>query len=198
MKNLGFAVGSLAVALLLTAFTLGIKATLNVDKNASKITWKGEKVTGFHAGEIKIDNGTLSVENGKLTGGGFAIDMNSITCTDLKPTEGGEKLVGHLKADDFFGVAKFPKATLAITKATWQGGNNYKIVANLTIKNITKEIKFPAVVSLSDKAAKAEAKIIIDRTDFDVKYGSGSVFDNLGDKTIYDNFEIGVTLFAKE
>lgn len=198
MKNLGFAAGFLALAFFLVAFTFGIKANFNVDKNASKISWKGEKVTGFHAGEIKVDNGTLIVDNGKLTGGSFTIDMNSITCTDLKPAEGGDKLIGHLKADDFFGTAKFPQAKFVITKATWQGGNNYKIVGNLTIKNITKELKFAATAAITDKEAKADAKIMIDRTDFDIKYGSGSFVDNLGDKTIYDNFELVIALVAKQ
>lgn len=196
MKKSGLVFGLLAVLVSLAAFTFSPKATLKVDKAASKITWKGEKVTGFHAGGISVSNGSLMIENGKLTGGSFEIDMNSITCTDLKPAEGGDKLVTHLKADEFFGVAKFPTAKFVVTKATWQGGNNYKIVGNLTIKETTKEIKFNAVVTGNEEKATADATVIIDRTDYNVKYGSGSIFDGLGDKTIYDNFELKISLVA--
>jgi polyisoprenoid-binding protein YceI len=196
MKKSSVVFGLLALLVSLAALTFNTKATLNVDKKASKITWKGESVTGFHAGEISVSNGSLTIENGKLTGGSFDIDMNTITCTDLKPAEGGDRLVGHLKADDFFGVAKYPTAKFVITKSTWQGGNNYKIVGNLTIKETTKEIKFNAVASGNDTKATAEATVMIDRTDYNVKYGSGSFFDGLGDKTIYDNFELKISLVA--
>jgi len=195
MKKTSLVFGLLALLVSLAAFTLNTKAVLNVDKKASKITWKGEKVTGFHAGEISVSNGSLTIENGKLTGGSFEIDMNSITCTDLQG-EGAGKLVGHLKADDFFGVAKFPIAKFVVTKASWQGGNNYKVVGNLTIKETTKEIKFNAVVKGDDTKATADATLIIDRTDYNVKYGSGSFFDGLGDRTIYDNFELKISLVA--
>ncbi len=198
MKKLSLVFGLFALVISLAAFTLQTKAVFNVDKSASKLVWKGEKVTGFHAGELKFDNGTLTVENGKLTAGSFDIDMNSMTCTDLKAAEGGDKLIGHLKADDFFGVAKFPKAKFVSTKIVWQGGNNYKVVGNLTIKETTKEIKFTAVATVDATSAKADATVIIDRTDYKIQYGSGSFLDGLGDKTIYDNFELKISLVAKQ
>jgi len=125
-----------------------------------------------------------------LTGGEFAIDMTSITVTDL---DGGMKgkLEGHLKSPDFFGVENHPVANFKITKVVPRGtGGSYKVVGDLTIKNITKEIKFNADV----KDDMATANIQIDRSDFNVKYGSGSFFDNLGDKTIYDEFDMVVDL----
>jgi polyisoprenoid-binding protein YceI len=198
MKKVSLVFSLFALVISMAAFTLQTKAVFNVDKAASKLVWKGEKVTGFHAGELKLDNGTLTVENGKLTAGSFDIDMNSMTCTDLKPAEGGDKLIGHLKADDFFGVAKFPKAKFVSTKIVWQGGNNYKVVGNLTIKETTKEIKFTTMATIDATSAKAEATLIIDRTDYNLKYGSGSFMDGLGDKTIYDNFEVKVSLVAKQ
>jgi polyisoprenoid-binding protein YceI len=198
MKKISVIIGIFTLFLTMAAFTLQTKAVFTVDKVASKLVWKGEKVTGFHAGELKVDNGTLTVENGKLTGGSFEIDMNSMTCTDLKPNEGGDKLIGHLKADDFFGVAKFPKAKFVTTKVVWQGGNNYKVVGNLTIKETTKEIKFTANTTIEGNTAKADATLVIDRTDYKVQYGSGSFLDGLGDKTIYDNFELKISLVAKQ
>ncbi|MBP9193392.1 MAG: YceI family protein, partial [Saprospiraceae bacterium] len=96
-----------------------------------------------------------------------------------------------LKSDDFFGVAQFPEAKLDITKVISRGKpGEYKVVAKITIKNMTKEVKFDAMVA----NGKATATIKLDRTDFDVRYGSGSFFDNLGDKTIYDEFDLTVSL----
>jgi polyisoprenoid-binding protein YceI len=104
---------------------------------------------------------------------------------------GKGKLEGHLKSDDFFGVAAHPTATIKFTKVVSRGvAGEYKITANITIKNITKEIKFNATA----KDGTANATIKLDRSDFDIKYGSGSFFDNLGDKTIYDEFDLAITL----
>lgn len=170
----------------------------NVDVKSSVIVWTGYKVTGKHTGTVKVKNGNLNWDNGQLTGGSFEIDMNSITCTDLEG-EYASKLVGHLKSDDFFGVEKHPVAKFVITKAIPQDTKgNYKIVGNLTIKEKTKELKFQAAVSESNNTINASGKITVDRSDFDVKFGSGSFFDNLGDKTIYDEFDLQVSLVAKK
>jgi len=124
--------------------------------------------------------------------------MNSITCTDLEGEYAG-KLVGHLKSDDFFGVAKYPTAKFVITKAIPQDTKgNYKIVGNLTIKEKTNEVKFAAAVSESNGTVNASGKITVDRSEYDVRFGSGSFFDGLGDKTIYDEFDLQVTLVAKK
>lgn len=172
--------------------------TYNVDVTASNIIWNGYKVTGQHSGTVKLKNGNLTFNNNQLNGGSFEIDMNSITCTDLDAEYGG-KLVGHLKSDDFFGVAKYPTAKFVITRAIPQDTKgNYKIVGNLTIKQTTKEIKFAANLSESNGKVTATGKITIDRSEYDVRFGSGSFFDNLGDKTIYDEFDLNVTLVAKK
>ena len=116
--------------------------------------------------------------------------MTSINSTDVSG-KAKENLDGHLKSEDFFGIAKFPEAKLDITRVVSKGKpGEYKVVANITIKNTTKEIKFDAMVA----NGKATANIKLDRTDFDVRYGSGSFFDNLGDKTIYDEFDLMVSL----
>lgn len=172
--------------------------TYNVDVTSSTIAWTGYKVTGKHTGYVKVKNGNLAMADGKLTGGSFDIDMNSITCTDLEGEYAG-KLVGHLKSDDFFGVAKYPTAKFVITKAIPQDTKgNYKIVGNLTIKEKTNEVKFLAAVNESNGTINASGKITVDRSEYDVKFGSGSFFDNLGDKTIYDEFDLQVTLVAKK
>ncbi len=184
MKQLFFSVFAFMMALSLNAQTKAVNAS------ASKVNWKGYKVTGSHEGTINVKSGSLTFKGEILTGGDFIIDMNSINCTDL---QGGGKgnLEGHLKSDDFFGVATYSDAKFVITKVVSKGKpGEYKIIGNLTIKKATKEVKFDAMVS----AGMAKATLKIDRTDFDVRYGSGSFMDNLGDKTIYDEFDLNVNL----
>ena len=184
--------------LAILAMAAKVADTYNVDVNSSTIAWTGYKVTGKHTGYVKVKNGNLSWDAGKLTGGSFEIDMNSIACTDLEGEYAG-KLVGHLKSDDFFGVAKYPAAKFVITKAIPQDTKgNYKIVGNLTIKEKTNEVKFLAAVSESNGTINASGKITVDRSEYDVRFGSGSFFDGLGDKTIYDEFDLQVSLVAKQ
>lgn len=169
-----------------------------VEITESAITWKGHKVTGSHQGTIDLKSGDLTYdENGNLTGGAITIDMTTIKCTDLSGGGAG-KLEGHLKSDDFFGTANFPTASLAITNVSPKGTpGDYKVTADLTIKETTKSIKFYANVAKTGGMKVATADLKVDRTDFDVRYGSGSFFDNLGDKTIYDEFDINVKIVTK-
>lgn len=183
--------------LLISAFVTSVQAqNYIVNAASSAIVWKGYKVTGEHTGTVKIKDGKLSFNNGVLTGGEFTIDMNSITNTDLEGEWAG-KLVGHLKSDDFLGVASHPTSKLVITRAiALDTKGNYKIVGNLTIKGITKEVKFQANVKEANGSVNASGKIVVDRSEYDIRYGSGSFFDGLGDKTIYDEFDLQVSLVA--
>lgn len=117
------------------------------------------------------------------------MDMTSISCTDLTG-DSKSSLENHLKSADFFSVSKFPTSELIIKKAIKLTDNSYDISAMLTIKNITKDIRFVANM----QGNSLNANIIIDRTEFDVRYGSGSFFDDLGDNMIMDDFEITVNL----
>ncbi len=173
-------------------------AALSVDTAKSTVSWKAYKVTGAHEGTITIKNGQLDMADGVLTGGSFDIDMTTINCTDLEGEWKG-KLEGHLNSPDFFNTAEFPGANLKITRVVPKGTpGDYKVTANLTIKNITKEVKFYTHVEDGGQQATATADLTIDRTDFDIRYGSGSFFDNLGDKTIYDEFELKINLVANK
>ena len=184
-----------ALALVVCSFTH--ITTYTVDATASNIVWTAEKVTGKHTGNVKIKNGTLQVDHGKLIGGSFEIDMTSITDSDLEG-EWAAKLVGHIKSEDFFGVDKYPTAKFVITRAIPQDTKgNYKIVGNMTIKEKTNEVSFKANVAEAGGNLTAIGDIVVDRSKFDVKYGSGSFFDNLGDKTIYDEFGLKVSLSAR-
>ena len=169
--------------------------TVTINVTDSKIEWTGRKVTGKHNGTIAIKEGTLNFQDSVLTGGSFVIDMTTITVTDL--SGGGKaKLEGHLKSDDFFGVENFPTASFVIKSASPKGGGLYDITGDLTIKGITNPVSFVATVSYKKTGCFATALITVDRTLYNVRYGSGKFFDNLGDSTIHDEFELAVTLVS--
>jgi polyisoprenoid-binding protein YceI len=195
-----FRVFTLVMAMMAVMF--GVKAendakeTYTADVTKSEIKWNGKKVTGEHYGKIKLDNASLTMENGLLTGGSFVVDMTSLTVDDITDPGTNQKLTGHLKSDDFFGVEKFPKANFVITEVSKKDGNNYHVKGNITIKGKTEAIEFPAVVHTKGSEVDATATVTINRAKFDVKYGSGSFFDNLGDKMIYDNFDLDIHLVA--
>ncbi|MGM5469934.1 YceI family protein [Flavobacteriaceae bacterium LMO-SS05] len=161
----------------------GEKKEIKVEN--SKVVWKGYKVTGSHHGVIAIKSGGLTFNENKLTGGEFIIDMSTITNTDLEGEYKG-KLEGHLKSDDFFGVEKFPTASLIFTNVKSTGKNSYKVTGDITIKGKTESMTF----DVSIYGNKANASLKIDRTKFDVRYGSASFFDGLKDKAIYDEFDL--------
>lgn len=190
MKNTIKNIGALVVLAFLTFSFTGIKETRkDIKIKNSNIVWKGYKVTGSHQGTIALKSGSLNFNKKKLTGGEFTIDMASITCTDLNG-EYKNKLEGHLKSDDFFGVKKNPTASLVFKNVKSTGKNSYKIKGNLTIKGITKSV----TLNLSIYGNKANATLKIDRSKYNVKYGSTSFFDGLKDKAIYDEFDLVVDL----
>ncbi|GGG29727.1 hypothetical protein GCM10011344_33250 [Dokdonia pacifica] len=153
------------------------------------ITWTGKKVTGSHTGTIELQEGTLIMEGNELVGGSFTVNMTSIQVTDLEAGKGKEKLEGHLKTDEFFGVNNFPTATFVITEVA-KSGNGYSVVGNMTIKGITQSMK----IRMSINGNSASTNLTVDRTKYGITYGSGSFFDNLKDKAINDNFELAINL----
>jgi len=178
------------------AFSNVISYSVNVEQ--STVTWIGKKIAYSHNGTIKISEGKLDISEGNLIGGNFTIDMTSIEDLDLEDSEKNAKLLGHLKSPDFFGVEKYPTATMEITsvKMLKSEGGNYEVTGDLTIKGQTHPVVFPADISINDGIVTAKATIVFDRSKYDVRYGSGSFFDDLGDTVIYDDIEIGVELIA--
>ena len=160
-----------------------------INTTESSIHWLAKKVTGQHEGNIKISSGNLVYGNGVLSGGSFVVDMNSINCIDLEGEYKG-KLEGHLKSNDFFGVAEHPQATLTFTNVKAKGNGLYSITGDFTIKGKTN----PATFDLQISELNASAKVTINRSLYDIRYGSRSFFDNLGNKMIYDDFELNVNL----
>lgn len=181
---------TIALALItVVSFSLNAQTTKKVNTGKSKIEWLGKKVTGQHNGTIDLKDGALVFTKDKLVGGNFTVNMTSINTTDLTGEYKG-KLDGHLKSEDFFGVEKFPTAALVFKTVADKGNNVTAVTADLTIKGITNPVTF----DMTTNNGVATTKLIVNRAKYDVKYGSGSFFDNLGDKTIYDDFELDVTL----
>jgi polyisoprenoid-binding protein YceI len=168
----------------------------HVDTKKSNSNWIGTKVTGAHNGKINISNGVIDSDGKSISKGVIEFDMNSITNIDLTDKGYNDKLIGHLKSEDFFSVAKHPTSTFEITSVKLKSGENYDVTGKLTIKGITNEITFPAVIKITPKMIIAIAKITVNRVKFDIKYGSASVFDNIGDKAISDDFILDVNIIA--
>jgi polyisoprenoid-binding protein YceI len=186
MKNLK----SIALALVVVLATAAVSAqTKNINTTTSNIEWLGKKVTGQHNGTVNFKDGALIFKGKKLKGGIFTVDMTSLTATDLTGEYQG-KLNGHLKADDFFGTDKFPTSKLVFKSIGTKSANVYNVTADLTIKGITKPVTFVLTVN----GNTATTAFNVDRTKYDIKYGSKSFFESIGDKAIYDEFELKVNL----
>ena len=170
-------------------------ATYKVDTEKSTLTWVGKKLTGGHNGTIDLQSGNLLFDGKKLSGGNFAINM-----TTIKDADKSARLEGHLKADDFFGTDKFATSTFVIKKVAGGNGEQVNVTGDLTIKGVTNSITFPAaVVWNADGSVSATAdKIIVDRTKFGIKFRSKGMFPDVGDKMIYDEFELAIKLVARK
>jgi len=178
-----------------------LSTEFEVDITNSTLGWKGTKVGGQHNGTINISGGKIAVEKNNITAGSFEIDMNTIKDLDIPEADGAAKLVGHLASPDFFDVAKYPTSKFEITGAEKLAqadslGNNYNIMGNLTIKDVTKNITIPANVTMDSTQFIAASKFNIDRTEFKVEYGSGKIFPKMKDKAIGDIMEFDLNLKA--
>lgn len=159
----------------------------DIDLEKSVFTWTGTKVTGKHFGKVKLKAASIDEKNGHINGGEFVIDMNSISCDDLQG-EWMDKLIGHLKNDDFFGVDKHPTATLKI-----KHGMNGKLEGDLTIKGVTSAVS----LDYKNEGNIYSGTMKFDRTKFGIQYGSGSFFKGLGDKMIHDEVTVDFQVVTK-
>lgn len=194
----------LGLALLLASgasFAQEGASNMNVNTAESSLTWVGKKVTGSHEGSISILEGSVQVNRGLIENALVTIDMTSITVSDEGMSDDMKgKLTGHLNSADFFNVAEHDKAMFQLTSfAPVKGGDksDYLITGTLTIKGISNSISFPAKVTFDKGMMRAEASLTFDRSKWNIRYGSGSFFDGLGDKMIYDDVEIAFVLVAR-
>lgn len=167
-----------------------------IDNKGSVVKWKCSMVfadKGGHDGYISPSKGELIIEKGQLIGGRVEIDMTSITDDSHRSDN---NLIDHLKSPDFFDVQKFPSSTFAITHVAPANDDSVKVTGNLTIRNITHEVIFPAKLEVKGRAMTANGKLTIDRTQWDVRYRSGKFFADLADGAISDNIEFDIRLIA--
>lgn len=170
-----------------------------IDSEASNVRWEGFKSVGYsHWGNIDIASGTIGVEGDKIVSGNFVIDMTSMENLDLEDAEKNADLLSHLSSDDFFSIETYPTSSFQIQSV--EMGSPATITGNLTIKDVTKSVTFPAEVSMDGSTLNATADFNIDRTQWNVKYGSATIFEELGDDFIKDeiNLQLDITATAAE
>jgi polyisoprenoid-binding protein YceI len=177
---------------------IAITDTLNaqvvkVDNLRSELYWTGRKVTGEHHGTIRLKEGSITLKNNEIVSGKFVIDMTTLNDEDLPAGEWHDRLVNHLKSDDFFDVQAYPEALLVLKGSSPFKDGTAKVSGNLTIKGITNPISFD-VVKLDNVFTSS---ITVDRSLYNVRYRSDKFFDNLGDKIIYDDFTLDVKIVTE-
>lgn len=163
---------------------------LKVNTAKSSIKWEGKKIGGAHNGHISLKEGQFSIKNKQIKSGSFIVDMNTITNDDIENEEYREKLIGHLKSEDFFSIKDYPTAKLSIAKCEKFVDNNAAASGDLTIKGKTLPVKF----NITRSGKKYTTTLTINRAKYDIRYGSKSFFSNLGDKVIYDDFTLEISL----
>lgn len=190
MKKIGILVA--VIAFVGMSFTL-VAETYTVDPASSALSWKGYKPTGDHSGSIVLQSGSIEMHGDKVKAGTFVADMSSI-----KDVDGSARLEGHLKSADFFEVEVYATSKFVITKSHNKDGKTH-ITGNLTIKDVTKEITFPATVSVNgDTVTLTSETFQVNRADYKITYKSQSFFNDLKDKFINDEFDLQVKIVAKK
>jgi polyisoprenoid-binding protein YceI len=172
------------------------------DTTASLIHWTGSKPTGRHNGIIKLKEGKIFVKDSVIETADFIIDMKSIAVTDTMDAKQKQNLENHLKGlkekseDHFFNTVKYPTGKFEITNITIEN-NKTMIEGNLTIKEITKNIKFPATVTITGNLITIVSETFkIDRTLWNINFSSKSVFRNLGNGYVNDDIELKINVIA--
>jgi polyisoprenoid-binding protein YceI len=187
---------SAVIAIVAMVALQGMATEYELNKSNSVVKWNGKKVTGEHYGTINLKEGNLQVSENKLKSGVVLMDMSSIVCEDITNESTNQRLVGHLKSDDFFSVEKHPVSKLEIKDVKHKSGNQYTLTGDLTIKDITHPVTFDASIDVNDKGLKAKGGIEVDRTLYDIKFRSGRFFSGLGDNLIYDTFTLDFDIEA--
>jgi polyisoprenoid-binding protein YceI len=165
-------------------------ATYTINPDQSIIVWTGREVTtSKHFGNIYFASGQFEVKSGLISSGEFVVDMTTIDNQDL-PEERRGRLEAHLKSDDFFSVESHPTALLSILSSESVAEGKWMVSGELTIKTFTHPVEF----EMSNSNDGWKANLVFDRSKYEVKFRSGSFFENLGDKLIYDDIELAINL----
>ena len=163
----------------------------NIENETSFITWTGREVsTSFHYGTIDLTSGQFELSEGLISSGEFVVDMTTIKNQDLPSESAQDRLETHLKSDDFFSVEAYPTAKISILQSEKISDGKWLVLGGLTIKNFTHPIEFEMINSLEGW----NATLVFDRSLYEVKFRSGTFFEMLGDKMIYDDIELEINL----
>lgn len=171
----------------------------NVVIDETELSWIGKELsTKIHTGTLNLSNGLIQVDNDKTIAGNVTINMSTINVTDLQG-RAKEMLEGHLRSADFFEVENFPEATLSFKSKSFNKlKNQINFEGELTIKDISNPILFNATLLESSPYLKAKAILSFDRSKYNVRFRSGSFFENLGDKLILDDIDVNITLVTRK
>lgn len=186
MKTINFVLA----AIILMSGNVMFAQKQDVNTKKSSVEWSGKKLGSQHEGHIQLKNGYFELQDEKIVAGSFVVDMTTITNTDLENESYKQKLEGHLKADDFFGVEKYPTASFQVAQSSKFMNGKARVSGEIIIKDKKESISFEVIRVGNEYAAQVD----IDRSKFDVRYGSNSFFDNLGDKAIDDIFTLNIKL----
>jgi len=184
---LGFA---FVLGTLILNTNVNAQKSMDLDLDKSKVEWFGRKVTGEHHGSVVLKSGTLDMNGASIVGGEFVMDMTTIKNLDIESDKYRNDLETHLRSDDFFGVDKFPESKFVIKESENLENGEILVKGDISIKGITKSLEFKVSSHKHSESLHVSGIIVIDRTQFDIRYGSGSFFDNLGDRTISDDFKL--------
>jgi polyisoprenoid-binding protein YceI len=169
-----------------------------IDTSRSEVGWAGKSVSDTHTGKVKFSKVNLMFQNGRLSGGNFEVDMNSITVEDIKDPQGVKDFIGHISTEDFFEVSKFPTATFKITDVKLTRDQEYLVTGDMTIKGITLPITFPASVTKENHRYRLHANVQVDRTAFGIEYGASGKRGSAKDWFIYNEFLLTVNVLSEK
>lgn len=168
--------------------------TYAVQVDRSRLGWEGKKPVATHTGTISLlSGGSIVADDTSFTRGEFEVDM-----TSMVEDNAGNRLVNHLKSPDFFDATQYPTSKFALTNITFVSGNDFTVMGDLTIKDQTHSIEFPAMITNIENGYNAKATFSIDRTKWGVEFGSGKFFKNLGDNLIDDMITFDLDLFVEK
>jgi polyisoprenoid-binding protein YceI len=179
-----------------TGFTPRPK-TFIIDTDASSATWIGRSVAGQHSGTVYISSGELLVNNGTVSTGTVQVDVNSLTVSSMNDLQLNAQLTNRLKSKDFFDTYNHPLAMFRLASVWHESEKTYTVNGSLTIKGKTQFVRFPAIISLDKKSLSVTARIVVDRTKFNIVSGSTDFFKDLGNTAIHNEFELSLNLIAK-
>ena len=179
-----------------------VDGTYVIDLDHSVFRWTGRNLFNQHHGRITFQSGKLEIQDGHLASGDVILDMTRITCTDIQDGSVAAMLIGHLATDDFFSVQEFPTAEFrmesceAIAESA-PGDFNLLVKGRLMLRGKSQAIEFNAQIAYLDGKLGLQGQFDVDRTRFGSVYGSGKIFEKLGQHVVNDKISVSFQLICQ-